>query len=56
MGHMEEALKYFELKFKLNQELYMNNPDNEKNKNDLSIANERLGSIHQAMGHMEEAL
>ncbi len=56
MGHMEEALKYFEKRSVLGKELYEANPRNESLKNGLAISYEKLGDIHQAMGHMEEAL
>ena len=56
MGHMEEALKYFEKDLKLTEELYETNPHNESLKNGLAISYSKLGDIHQSMGHMEEAL
>jgi tetratricopeptide (TPR) repeat protein len=56
MGHMDEALKYFENYNQLSKELCETNPQNESLKHDLAISYERLGSIHQAIGHMEEAL
>ena len=56
MGHMEEALKYFDDEVRLFKELYEANPRSESLKNGLAISYEKLGSIHQSMGHMEEAL
>ena len=38
MGHMEEALKYFENIFRLGKELYEANPRNESLKNGLAIS------------------
>ncbi|TRZ48361.1 DUF4062 domain-containing protein, partial [bacterium] len=56
MGHMEEALKYFEQRSMLGKELYESNPRNESLKKGLAISYEKLGSIHQMMGHLKEAL
>ena len=56
MGHMEEALKYFEKRSVLGKELYETNPRSESLKNGLAISYSKLGEIHQSMGHMEEAL
>jgi tetratricopeptide (TPR) repeat protein len=53
---MEEALKYFDDQVILFKELYEANPRSESLKNGLAISYERLGDIHQSMGHMEEAL
>jgi len=51
---MEEALKYFEKDLELTKELYESNPRNESLKNGLAISNEKLGSLHQAMGHWKK--
>jgi tetratricopeptide (TPR) repeat protein len=56
MGHIEEALKYFEQCLLLGKELYEANPRSESLKNGLAISYSKLGGIHQSMGHMEEAL
>ena len=56
MGHMEEALKYFENYNQLGKELYESNPRIESLKCGLAISYSKLGAIHQSMGHMEEAL
>jgi tetratricopeptide (TPR) repeat protein len=56
MGHMVEALKYFENCNQLFKELYEANPRSESLKNSLAISYEKLGEIDQSMGHMEEAL
>ncbi len=56
MGHMEEALKYFESFNQLERELYEANPQKESLKENLVISYAILGEVHLAMGNMEEAL
>ena len=53
---MQEALKYFDDEVRLFKELYEANPRSETLKNGLAISYEKLGSIHQSMGHRKEAL
>jgi tetratricopeptide (TPR) repeat protein len=56
MGHLEEALKYFEKRSLLGKELFEANPSKEEMKHGLAISYQYLGRIHQSMGHLEEAL
>jgi tetratricopeptide (TPR) repeat protein len=56
MGHMDDALNYFDDGVKLFRELCNSHPKSESLKYGQAISYERLGSIHQAMGQMEEAL
>jgi tetratricopeptide (TPR) repeat protein/energy-coupling factor transporter ATP-binding protein EcfA2 len=56
MGHMEEALKYFEKRSFLGKEFYEANPQNELLKIGLAVSYHRLGVIHREMGNLVKAL
>lgn len=56
LGHLEEALQYFDEAAGLLKELSVAHPRNEKFKSGLAVTFQGLGAVHQAMGHMEKAL
>jgi tetratricopeptide (TPR) repeat protein len=56
MGHMEEALIYYEKLTQLGGVLCEVNPQNEWIKNMLDVSYSRLGYLHQIMGHLDESL
>ena len=51
MGHMEQALKYFELYNKLGKELYESNPQNVQLLEDLGISYYKLAMISKEIGN-----
>jgi tetratricopeptide (TPR) repeat protein len=56
IGHVDKAIKLFELSNKLGKELYEGNPRSESLKCGFAVSNIKLGDINQSMGNMEEAL
>jgi len=54
MGHMEETLKYFEMRSALGKELYESNPRNINLLEGLGISYYKLAMIYKAIGNNEK--
>ena len=56
MGHLKEALNYFDDEVKLLKQNYKVNPQDESLKHNLAVSYGAIGNQRQSMGQMEEAL